>query len=223
MKFMLRQVKAMDYSIPDSVMRKTKTREAAYQEKASLTTRNELGELIKAESMDVALLVLYGHILYSGNSFLPALNYYFRAHALDKNNPSILLSIGLCYIHHAVKRQSENRHYMIFQGLSFMTLYRESREKEGCLLVELQEVEVNFGRLYHSLGLLHQATIAYERALEIGERIQAEAAGRKAAGESINGFVEDFSSEAAVALQNIYALSGDTLGAREVTEKYLVV
>lgn len=213
----------MDFSIPDSMMRKTKkTRDAAYQEKASLTTRDENGELIRAESMDVALLVLYGHILYSGNSFLPALNYYFRAHALDKNNPSILLSIGLCYIHHAMKRQSENRHYMIFQGLSFMTLYRESREREGALLVELQEVQVNFGRLYHSLGLLHQATIAYERALEMGQQIQADAASRKAAGES-TGFVEDFSTEAAVALQNIYALSGDTLGAREVTEKYLVV
>ncbi|KAH8700588.1 hypothetical protein BGW36DRAFT_132126 [Talaromyces proteolyticus] len=228
MKFMLRQVKAMDLTIPDSVMRlaQAQTRDTAYQDKPSLTSRNENGELITADELDVAMLVLYGHILYSGNSFYPALNYYLRAYAIDKDNPSVLLSIGLCYIHHSLKRQAENRHFMILQGLSFMSLYRKAREKKGSLLVERQEVEVNFARVYHSLGLLHQAVAGYERALEIGDQIHAQKMSEP--GESIENdgqaaYVEDFSSEAAVALQNIYATSGDTTSARQITERYLVI
>ncbi|KAL1970571.1 hypothetical protein VTN77DRAFT_4215 [Rasamsonia byssochlamydoides] len=225
MKFMLRQIKAMDYTLPEDASRprpRAHVRESIYQERASLSTRDELGEAIPAEEMDTALLVLYGHILYSGNSFYPALNYFFRAYTLDDRNPAVLLSIALCYIHHSLKRQSDNRHYMIIQGLSFMNEYRRVREKAGSLLPERQEMEFNFARVWHSLGLTHLAVEGYQRALAIGEQIRAEAERRQAAGEPA-GFVENFSSEAAVALQNIYALSGDLAAAREVTEKYLVI
>jgi general transcription factor 3C polypeptide 3 (transcription factor C subunit 4) len=223
MKFMLRQVKAMDYTLPrDASRMRRRTRESVYQERASLTTRDEHGEAIPAEEMDAALLVLYGNILYSGNSFYPALNYFFRAYTLDDRNPIVLLSIALCYIHHSLKRQSENRHYMIIQGLSFLHEYRRVREKSGSLLSERQEMEFNFARVWHSLGLTHLAVEGYQRALAIGEQIQAEYERRQAAGEE-PGFMENFSGEAAMALQNIYALNGDLNAAKEVTEKYLVI
>lgn len=223
----------------------------------SLTTRGENGEPMKAEDMDVALLVLYGHILYSGNSFYPALNYYFRAYSLDPENPGILLPIALCYIHHALKRQADNRHYLIIQGLSFMSLYRKARcPDEGSpdtmkdikknaqehlySLSKLQEVEFNYGRVYHSLGLLHQAVPCYERALELGDQIEVlrrdqDSGSRKRKRDSLDGeenvdmnsqddiIAENFSPEAAVALQNIYALSGNIAGAQKVTEKYLII
>jgi general transcription factor 3C polypeptide 3 (transcription factor C subunit 4) len=271
MKFMLRQVKAMDSTLPEdhylmkattskSVITRKSTAMATRNSKnppktVSLTTRHDNGELIPAEDMDVALLVLYGHILYSGNSFYPALNYYFRAYALDPENPGILLPIALCYIHHALKRQADNRHYLILQGLSFMSLYRKVRcqkkvdqdvnkdaneqtQTDISLLSERQEVEFNYGRVYHSLGLLHQAIPCYERALELGDQIQSSRKdknadskdkgkapdhGEKEDEKPEDVLVEDFSPEAAVALQNIYALNGNIKGAREVTEKYLII
>lgn len=272
MKFMLRQVKAMDSTLPEdhhlmkastskSVITRQSTAKATRSSKnppkqVSLTTRHDNGDLIIAEDMDVALLVLYGHILYSGNSYYPALNYYYRAYALDPENPGILLPIALCYIHHALKRQAENRHYLILQGLSFMSLYRKVRcqkkidqevnndanektQTDISSLSECQEVEYNYGRVYHSLGLLHQAIPCYERALELGDQIQSARKGKKAGSSEDKGkapdhgekkdetpediLVEDFSPEAAVALQNIYALNGNIAGARKVTEKYLII
>lgn len=235
MKFMLRQIKAIDFTLPENIspsQTSRPVRQPAYHERASLSTRNEFGEEIPADEMDVALLVLYGHILYSGNSFYPALNYFFRAYALDRQNPAVLLSIALSYIHQSLKRQSENRHYLIMEGLSFMYEYRRIREREGTLLAERQEMEFNFARVYHMLGLAHLAIEGYHRALDLGEQIQLES--RKLPGESggdvVMGeagqeapFIEDFSPEAAVALQNIYALSGDLKAAKEVTEKWLVI
>ena len=245
MKFMLRQIKAMDYTLPENtaeVRQGKAVRESIYQERASLSTKDEAGEAIPAEEMDVALLVLYGHILYSGSSFYPALNYFFRAYALDPQNPAVLVSIALCYIHHSFKRQSENRHYLIMQGLSFMHEYRRVREKEGTLLQEKQEMEFNFARVWHTLGLAHLAVEGYQRALKLGEKIQTkhihpvtedgQGQGDLAMRDDTNHrhhqqysntLVEDFSREAAVALQGIYALSGDFASARDVTFKWLVI
>lgn len=251
MKFMLRQIKAMDYTLPENtaeVRQGKAVRESIYQERASLSTKDEAGEAIPAEEMDVALLVLYGHILYSGSSFYPALNYFFRAYALDPQNPAVLLSVALCYIHHSFKRQSENRHYLIMQGLSFMHEYRRVREKQGTLLQEKQEMEYNFARVWHTLGLAHLAVEGYQRALKLGEQIQTHHHHHHQATENGQGqgqgdmvmrdgddtdhhlqrsntatLVEDFSREAAVALQGIYALSGDFASARDVTAKWLVI
>ncbi|KAE8376695.1 hypothetical protein BDV26DRAFT_305416 [Aspergillus bertholletiae] len=242
MKFMLRQIKAMDYTIPDEVtgLRPNKpVRESIYQERARLSTRDENGEPIPAEAMDIALLVLYGHILYSGNSFLPALNYFFRAYALDDQNPTVLLSIALCYIHHSIKRQSENRHFMIMQGLAFMEEYRRVRERPGCLLQERQEMEFNYARVWHMLGLSNLAVEGYQRVLELGKQIQTGRRGAKPvvqatgqvdndvemrdAGSDTELFVEDFSPEAALALQSLYALSGDLQMAQDVTANWLVI
>ncbi|PYH96394.1 TPR-like protein [Aspergillus ellipticus CBS 707.79] len=242
MKFMLRQIKAIDFTLPDNNTgaRPSKVvRESIYKERASLSTRDEItGEAIPADEMDVALLVLYGHILYSGNSFYPALNYLFRAYALDDQNPAVLLSIALCYIHHSFKRQSENRHYLIMQGLSFMHEYRRVRERPGNLLSERQEMEFNFARVWHSLGIAHLAIEGYHRVLQLGEQIQAQSQPSDPkdgsdvvmtddAGPDTEDapapFTEDFSREAAVALQIIYAMNGDYQAAQQVTAKWLVI
>ncbi|KAF9889891.1 transcription factor TFIIIC subunit tfc4 [Aspergillus nanangensis] len=241
MKFMLRQIKAMDYHLPNDPQPGKTVRPSIYKERASLSTRDEMGEYIVAEDMDIALLVLYGHILYSGNSFYPALNYFYRAYALDDQNPAVLLSIGLCYIHQSLKRQADNRHYLIMQGLSFMHEYRRVRERKDSLLQERQEMEFNFARVYHNLSLAHLAVEGYQRVLAIGEEIQAQSQRAKPVSrvtqevdnedtdmvdpesDVMENFVEDFSPEAAFALQTIYALSGDFQSAQDVTGRCLVI
>lgn len=226
-KFMLRQVKAVDYSIPDQPSTDANPRLTFFAERASLSTKDESGNPIPAENMDVALLVLYGHILYAGNSFTNALNYFFRAYALDPENPVVLLSIGLSYIHHSLKRQSDNRHYLIVQGLSFMQEYRKVRGASS-VPQERQEVEFNFARVWHMLGLAHLAIRAYERCLELGGEIQAarerQEQLQKAAGKYASGvYVEDYTREAAYALQCLYSFGGEMEMAKRVTEKWLVI
>lgn len=239
MKFILRQIKAMDFTLPEHNDRPQSVRQGIWKERASLTTKDVHGEPIPAEELDIALLVLYGHILYSGDSFYSALNYFFRAYALDDQNPAVLLSIALSYINHSFKRQSDNRQYLIMQGLSFMHEYRRVREKPGTLLQEKQEMEFNFARVWHGLGLTHLAVEGYEKVLKLGEQIQqqhernlskapkdgADVVMADAGHASVTSsrFVEDFSREAAFALQTLYVLGGNAKTAQVITERYLVI
>lgn len=68
-KYILRQVKAMDFSLLGD-----EGRRSIFQERASYTTKDEKGKPIPAEEMDVALLMLYGHVLYAGTSYSYALS-----------------------------------------------------------------------------------------------------------------------------------------------------
>jgi general transcription factor 3C polypeptide 3 (transcription factor C subunit 4) len=97
--------------------------------------------------------------------------------------------------------------------------YRRVRSKAGVLPQEQQEMEFNFARVWHSLGLMHLAVEGYQRVLTLGRQILAQANGKRREG----NFVEDFSSEAALALQTIYALGGDLIAAKKVTEEWLVI
>ncbi|OJD18911.1 hypothetical protein AJ78_01097 [Emergomyces pasteurianus Ep9510] len=235
MKFMLRQIKAIDYTLPEDPLRPAparRTRASIFQERATLTTKDASGQPIPAEDMDVPLLVLYGHILYAGTSFTNALNYFFRAYALAPENPVVLLSIGLSYIHHSLKRQSDNRHYLIMQGLSFLQEYRCVREKSP-IPQERQEVEFNFARVWQMLGLTHLAVQGYQRCLALSVEVEAEREKHKkrkdTAAPVVDGspnkgmWVEDFSREAAFALQCLYSFSGETKLAKEVTDRWLVI
>ena len=68
-KYLLRQVKAMDFSLVDESQRKTFP-----AGKAGYTLKDDSGEPVLALDMDVALLVLYGQILYCSRSFGAALS-----------------------------------------------------------------------------------------------------------------------------------------------------
>lgn len=68
-KYVLRQLKAVDFSLLGEARRKT-----LFQERASYTTKDSKGNPIQADDMDVALLMLYGHILYAGKSYAYAVS-----------------------------------------------------------------------------------------------------------------------------------------------------
>ncbi|KAL8802465.1 MAG: hypothetical protein Q9223_006641 [Gallowayella weberi] len=188
-KYVLRQLKAMDHSLVGQGQHNK-----WFQERASYTTRDNEGNAIKAGEIDLALVMLYGYILYLGRSYSAALNYFFRAYALAPRNPIINLSLALAYVQHAVKRQSDNRHYLITQALTFLFRYHELRVKSQ-VTSEQQEAKYNVGRTYHMLGLTHLAIPYYERCIALTtNRRRARAAQW-----------EDFTIEAAFALRNIWA------------------
>lgn len=68
-KYLLRQLKAVDFSFLKEGKKKP-----LFQERASYTTKDSSGKPLLAEDLDVALLMLYGHILYAGKSYSHAIS-----------------------------------------------------------------------------------------------------------------------------------------------------
>ena len=125
----------------------------------------------------------------------------------------ISLSIGLGYLHFALKRQADNRHYLVVQGFSFLMTYYDVRRKSE-VAVERQEAEFNVGRAYQMLGLTQLAIPYYERCLELARDVE---------GMEFEGMKENFTWEAAFALQGLWAANGKPELARTVTETWLVL
>lgn len=125
----------------------------------------------------------------------------------------IKLSLSLSYIQYALKRQADNRHRLLMQGLAFLVDYYDDRLELGNCS-EKQEAEYNVARAYHLLGLTHLAIPYYERCLDLSSLVQAHYEGCD---------VEDFAPEAALSLQGIWAASNNTEQARQITETWLVI
>lgn len=123
------------------------------------------------------------------------------------------MSLALGYLHQAFKRQADNRHKLLVQGLSLMLEYHECRQATGTLS-ERRESFFNMGRFYHMLGLTHLAVPYYERCLDLHNPMQQGSDGPAS---------ESFACEAALALQGIWAVNGDSHRAIEVTEKWLQI
>ena len=253
-KFILRQIKAVDWCM-SSAERRKKTE--LFREKAGLA-KDEDGNEIPATDFDIPMLMLYAQFLHAGGSSQEALNYFYRAHALAPEHPLINLSLSVAYAHYGLKRQSLNRQVHISQSLSFLFKYREERLKSGNL-VEKQEAEFNVGRSFQMLGLVHLALPYYHKALEIGkemrrewerqdreklEQSRAQSTGEDAVmvdcpenspsdsnfGENTRkpdseeeNFREDFSVDAAYALQDLYASVGNLEQAQAIVDEYMVL
>lgn len=125
----------------------------------------------------------------------------------------IQLSIALSYLHHAFKRQSDSRHHLTMQALSFLSTYYELRQKSSAPS-EGQEADYNVARCFHMLGLTHLAIPFYQRCLDCSKDLQRS--------KSISP-AEDFAKEAAFALQGIWILDGEISMAAQVTEAWLII
>ncbi|KAI0165809.1 hypothetical protein GGR57DRAFT_448833 [Xylariaceae sp. FL1272] len=199
-KYMMRQIKLMDHAL--------RSGEGEAMEEDEPNT----GGVVKtypSKELDVTLLVLYGHILFVSNSFTYALNYFLRAYSIDPTNQMILLSIGQCYIHYALKRQSENRQYLLVQGFVFLHRYYDLKVASEDP-IERQEAHYNMARSYHAVGIPHFAADFYQRTLRDGKEL------------NIDGD-DDLSHEAAYNLQQICYASGDMEAVKKLGEKYLTV
>lgn len=91
-KFILRQIKCMDLSLIDEERRKKMN----YTEKGGYSATDEKGHLIINDDMDISLLILYGHILYVGQSYAYALSMYSFVRSVNLADPVRLLLPRLC-------------------------------------------------------------------------------------------------------------------------------
>lgn len=217
-KVLMRYIKTMDYALLTSEQRVWYNFRS--NEKMGWGQNGVNTQTVDAvKNHDPALFALYAHVLICGGSYMAALNYYFRAFALTPKDPVLNLSIGTAYIQHAMKRLSENRQFQIQQGLSFVYRYYDLRTKSGIALLQ-QEAEFNVGRVWHGLGLVTLALPSYERCIALSDKVRAETKERMEEGE---WGCEDYATEAAFAVQSIYAISGNFMASRKVTQDVLVI
>ncbi|CRK48494.1 hypothetical protein BN1723_008034 [Verticillium longisporum] len=153
-KYILRQIRLIDATQLRSTQPGTQVTIPVDNSTAQGQTRN----------LDVCLLTLYGHILFTSTSYTYALNYFLRARSLDPINPMINLSVGLGYIHHGLKRQSENRQYLIMQGLACLFEYADCRMNGSNS--QRHEALFTVARSFHMLGLHHLAHCWYQRVID---------------------------------------------------------
>lgn len=230
-KFMLRQVKFLDYLAMDTEMRKR----FDWSAQAPVLERKGAGPVDERSDLFPGVLLTYGHMVAVANHSFSALPYYYRALALQPDNICVNLSIAAMWVQNSMKRQVPNRQFGITQGLSFLYRYYDLRVASG-QVCDLQEAEYNTARMWHYLGLTHLAMPAYENVLGLSQQVQEEAKWIASAGQTDNRVsiqddgtvkedhqIEDFAQEAAFALQGLYALVGNDEAARAVTEDWLVI
>jgi general transcription factor 3C polypeptide 3 (transcription factor C subunit 4) len=137
-------------------------------------------------------------------------DYFLRALALDPESATINLSVGLAYVHYALRRQADNRQHLILQGMTFMQKYYNSR-RTSTKIEERQEGHYNMARVYHMLGLTNLAVPFYDLVFKEIES-EGRASGR-----------DDLVTDAAYNLQSIYVRSGNEELATAITMKWLVI
>ncbi|KAK4457364.1 hypothetical protein QBC42DRAFT_279316 [Cladorrhinum samala] len=164
--------------------------------------------------LDVCLLTIYGHILFTTTSYTYALSYFARAASIDPNNCLINLSTGLAYIHYALKRQATNRQYLLTQGFAFLFRYYRDRLKDSDNKpARRQEAHFNIARAYSLIGLQNLAVDYYRKVLD-EEDVPEE-------GCLIGS--EDLKTEAAYNIRSMCYLLGDVEGSKVVTERWMVL
>ena len=199
-KFVLRAIKAIDFALlrPDQRARFpfTSLERSSYRHLAGNAALPP-GAPGRIDTLDPALLTIYGNILATSGAYQNALNYYLRAYAAQPRNPLVLLSTAIAYLQHALKRQCENRHYHLLQGLAFLREYQRCRRQSGgarCNRLSSNaranrdmELEFNEGRAWHQLGLMHLAVPAYERCLAVEVRPRSPAVTHKSTTDDYEG------------------------------------
>lgn len=177
-KFILRQIKAIDArheGVPAEALGRSGIIDAGG------------GERVTGFEVDVCLLMLYGHILFTSTSYAYSLGtydehvsgdvvadvvertgYFLRARSLDPTNSMVNLSLGLAYVHYGLKRQSANRQYLLLQGQAFLFQYLQgapnAAEESNTAKAERF---YNVGRLFQLLGISYMGSNYYSTALEL--------------------------------------------------------
>lgn len=211
-KFILRQIKMMDRGLLPA-----HTAQSTMRVWDTAVPREE-ADGPRHEALDVALLMLYGHILLTSTSYTYALNYFLRAATLDPANPMVMLSAGIAYVHYGMKRQADNRQFILAQGMHYMFEYYALRARSADV-VERLEAHYNVARCYHLLGIYHLAAEFYGRVLAEAREHQRAAEEREEKGVILREFV----FESAVNMRTFSLTNGDFDGARALTETWLVL
>lgn len=155
------------------------------------------------------LLYLYACFLGSNRTFASPIVYLTRAYKQYSKEPTICFMLGLAHVHRSMQRNSSNRHIQLLQGISYLMEYRAAR-LVNATIYEKQEIEYNYGRLFHMLGLTTLAVKHYDRVLESHPLFKDDPD-------------YDLLTDAAYNLVLIYSNNGNTLLSKQLIDEYLVI
>lgn len=195
-KYFLRHVKAYD-----SLLTSTKISGAA-------NLASQVKDL-KPNREHPQLLYIYACLLGSNRSYSSPIVYLTRVYREYYNDPTICLTLGLAHVHRSMQRNSSNRHLQVLQGMSYLMEYRQARLKNATVY-EKQEIEYNYGRLFHMIGLPTLAVSHYEKVLLFHDEL-------------VDDPEYDMLMEAAYNLSLIYTLNGNSEKTKILYEKYLTI
>lgn len=120
----------------------------------------------------------------------------------------INLSIALAYIHHGIKRQSDNRQFHLMQGMSFLFRFYDSMVTSE-ILEQRQSAHYCVARTFHLLGLTHLALPYYQKVL---------------AESTVSSLSQErLTLDSAYNLQTMYTAAGNFSLANAVTKQWLTV
>ncbi|PWN38777.1 TPR-like protein [Ceraceosorus guamensis] len=164
--------------------------------------------------------ITYGSLMLGTLSWQASLAYWLRVFAKHQHDPLVSLGAAAACLQRAMQRQVDNRQHFVLQAITLLASYRKLRHPKSV------EVEFNFGRAMHHIGLNHKAEVHYRRALELHDEWEARAReGGSATPDDPDprerGF--DCYREAAHNLSMLYTLSGNPHLAREIYERYLTL
>ncbi|KAF4563013.1 transcription factor TFIIIC subunit tfc4 [Pleurotus pulmonarius] len=155
------------------------------------------------------LPTIYGQLCICAKSYQSAIFYLLLAYDHFPNDPVICLCLAIASFGRAMQRQADNRHHLIAQGMAFLTRYRKLRSTSAASVEELEEVEFNFGRAFHQLGLYSFAVKHYDNVLKMARQHPPNDLG--------------VSKEAAYNLAMIYVLTGATPLAEALYRNWLSI
>ncbi|KAJ7236030.1 hypothetical protein C8J57DRAFT_1377318 [Mycena rebaudengoi] len=176
--------------------------EAAFKDLTSANDAHPLPEITRRPNP--VLAALYGQMCVAARSYQSAIFYLLYAYDLCPDDPMICLSIAMASIGRAMQRQADNRHHLITQAMGFLTRYRHLRGEQAD---GIGEVEFNFGRAFHQLGLYSHAVTHYEKVLDLAQEHQSK--------------YTSLAQEAAYNLSLIYAMTGAAHLARLLYRRWL--
>jgi general transcription factor 3C polypeptide 3 (transcription factor C subunit 4) len=155
------------------------------------------------------IIAIYGQICIAAKSYQSAIFYLLHAYDYCPNDPMICLCLAIASVGRAMQRQSDNRHHLVTQAMALLSQYRKLRARDTR---GLSEVEFNFGRAFHQLGLYSHAVRHYEHVLELAEK------------ETESGDTDtDLTREAAYNLSLIYVTTGATPLAETLYRRWLSI
>lgn len=193
-KFFLRQLKAFDSMLSNKKITGM----------ASITTNIKNISNLR-EHPD--LLYIYANLLGGSRSYTSSIVYLHRAYKVFNNDPMICLLLALAHVHRSMQRISTNRHIQLLQGISYLLKYKELRGKNATFF-ELQEINYNFGRFFHMLGLFSSAVYYYNKVLDCYIH---------------SDHIFNLQIESSYNLSIIYNIVGNNCLSKEIITKYLTV
>lgn len=203
--------------------------------------------------------LFYAGLLLTSSNGIPSMAYCLRIYARFPNDPLVCLASAVACLGRASNRQVDNRHQVVMQAFAFLHRYRDLRRKNGDLVQSQQryedddmnknrrnifegEIQYNFARVAHQLGLYQLAVPHYNDVLK-----NHRAADNDVNIENSNDKMEldnqeidpallgeyglsdhqtkafDCSTESAFGLHLVYLASGNPLLANSIIERFLRV